>query len=111
MGIDKKLPLREQKVKSGERFDKKIMALPGWIKLALILLAIIVLGVVIYGFLSYPLDSGGEATSEGVRNCILSAVGNSPDCSDNDGTLKKTILNGVDLGYCYSLDVFGNCIR
>lgn len=109
-GIDERLPLEEQKAKSGEGFDTKIKALPELVKMALILLAMIGAGLIIYGIMSSSSGGNSGAASGGVRNCILSSMGNAPDCSDNDGTLKKTTANGRSLGYCYGLDASGNCI-
>ncbi len=109
MKIDKRLPLEEQKAKSGEGFDTRIKGMNFWVKAALILLAIIGAGLIIYEIMNS--SDGGRSVSGGVRNCILSAMGNAPDCSDDDGMLKRTTANGRDLGYCYGLDTSGNCIK
>ena len=57
-------------------------------------------------------DSGGGGYQAGgeVRNCIKSVLGNPPSCSDNDGKLKKTTLNGKSLGLCSAIDAKNNCI-
>lgn len=107
-GINEKMPLEEQSAKAREGFDTRIKGLPGWVKTALILLAIIGAGLIIYGVMN---NSSGGGIGGGVRNCILSVMGNPPDCSDNDGSLKKTTANGRDLGMCYGLDASGQCIN
>lgn len=53
----------------------------------------------------------GDQTSGGVRNCIKSVLGNPPSCSDNDGKLKRTTLNGKIVGECKGLDAGNKCIK
>ena len=62
--------------------------------------------IVVYTYVANP----GAGIGGGQRNCILSVMGNSPDCSDNDGTLKSTYANGKYVGECYGLDSSGKCI-
>jgi len=74
--------------------------------IAIAAIAAAIIGVIVYVFM------GSEAPSVGggQRNCILSVMGNPPDCSDNDGTLKATYANGEYVGMCYGLDMDGKCI-
>lgn len=88
------------KENSAKGFDTPGM-IPGWLKTALI--AAVIVAVIIGGM--YVLG-GGER-----RNCILSVMGNDPDCSDNDGTLKDTYANGRYVGECTGLDNAGNCLK
>ena len=53
----------------------------------------------------------GAQVSGGVRNCIKSVLGNPPSCSDNDGKLKRTTLNGKFIGECRGLDSNNQCIK
>jgi len=50
-----------------------------------------------------------EVGSGGVRNCIKSVMRDYPSCSDDDGTVKDTYLNGEYVGACHCTDNVGNC--
>jgi hypothetical protein len=106
--INDKMPLEEQSAKAREGFDTRVNGLPGWIKMALILLAIIGAGLIIYGIMN---NSSGGGIGGGQRNCILSVMGNPPDCSDNDGVAKATYANGKYKGICSGLSNSGACIE
>jgi hypothetical protein len=86
-----------------------------------ILPVIIIFGIVIlsllaifYGLSKNSQYSGwnffGSSSDEGVRNCIRSAMSNSPECSDNDGIVKYTTINGRYVGMCISVTNSGECI-
>ena len=76
-------------------------------------IAIAAITAAIIGTIVYVSMRTGEApiVEGGQRNCILSVMGNPPDCSDNDGTLKATYANGKYVGMCYGLDMDGGCIK
>jgi hypothetical protein len=93
------------KAKSAQGFDTPGL-MPGWLRTVIIVAAIVAVVVAIY----YIGKSGTGQHAGGVRNCILSVMGNPPDCSDNDGTLKKTYANGRYVGVCKGIDNSGNCM-
>ena len=102
--------LEKEKAEAGSGFDspgallvKKIAKV---IAIAAITAAIV--GIVVYVFVG---NSEAPIVEGGQRNCILSVMGNPPDCSDNDGTLKATYANGKYVGMCYGLDMDGRCIK
>jgi len=94
------------KEQSGKGFDTKGNLMKTIIKIA-IAAAIIIAAVYVYTHF----DDFGAGIGGGQRNCILSVMGNPPDCSDNDGNLKSTYANGKYVGECYGLDSSGKCIQ
>jgi hypothetical protein len=98
----------DEKVKheSSQGFDTKGNLMKTIAKIAIPLAIGFIIAIVVY---TYVANSG--AGIGGQRNCILSVMGNPPDCSDNDGTLKSTYANGRYVGECYGLDSSGNCIQ
>lgn len=56
-----------------------------------------ILGLLLgFGLVGYGLGLFGG----GVRNCLKSALDDSYECSDSDGTYKQTTVNGVSRGSC-----------
>lgn len=70
----------------------------------------LIIAFVIFGYLLM-------GTGEDIRNCIKrDSVGYSgqaaqPSCSDNDGTMKRTRLNGEEIGVCRAVSNAGSCIK
>ncbi len=60
----------------------------------------------IQNFIS-PLLGGGVGQ---VRNCIRSVMSGTPECSDNDGTLKASYMNGKYVGLCRDVSNDGTCV-
>lgn len=82
---------------------KKKPFVPIFLGLTVIIIIIIIIIII----------SGG-----GTRNCIKRLSGGffgegprTPECSDYDGKLKNTTLNGRSLGKCTALSVYGTCIH
>jgi len=94
------------KAGSGKGFDTP-GAMPGWIK-TVITVAIAAAVVIAIVYITSP---GTGQHAGGTRNCILSVMGNPPDCSDNDGTLKNTYANGKFVGVCTGVTNDGACIK
>jgi hypothetical protein len=94
------------KANSAKGFDTPGM-MPGWLKAAIIIGIAAAIVVAVF----YLVSPGTGQHSGGTRNCILSVMGNAPDCSDNDGTLKDTYANGQYVGVCKSVDNNKNCIK
>jgi len=95
------------KHESSKGFDTNGNLMKTIAKVAGIAAIAIIVAVVVYTYFS-----GSESgIAGGQRNCILSVMGNPPDCSDDDGTLKQTFANGRYIGECYGLDNSGNCVK
>ena len=94
------------KHQASQGFDNSGNLMKTLIKIAIIAAAVIAIVAVIY-----TITNPGEGVGGGQRNCILSVMGNAPDCSDNDGALKTTYANGKYMGECYGLDTSGTCIE
>jgi hypothetical protein len=68
----------------------------------------IIIGLVL-GLILGPDGGGGGGGGGEVRNCIKSVIRDYPSCSDDDGTVKDTYLNGRYVGRCSYVDNVGNC--
>ncbi|HJX50623.1 MAG TPA: hypothetical protein VJ438_04120 [Candidatus Nanoarchaeia archaeon] len=95
------------KQEAGEGFDTPGRILKTIAKIAIPIAIALIIAIVVYTYIANPETGIGG----GQRNCILSVMGNPPDCSDNDGTLKTTYANGKYVGECYGLDNSGKCIQ
>ncbi len=92
------------KEEASQGFDSPGRMLKTIAKVAIPIAIGIIIAIIVFSYVSNGGIGGGQ------RNCILSVMGNPPDCSDNDGTLKATYANGKYLGKCYGLDDSGQCI-
>ena len=100
-------PHEHLKAQSNKGFDTPGNLLKRIAKIAIPIAIAVIIAIVVYTYFS-----GSESgIPGGQRNCILSVMGNAPDCSDNDGTLKQTFANGRYVGECYGLNNDGSCVE
>lgn len=79
-------------------FTKKIKII-SWI----IIVVILSVGIYITFQIINDWGEGEPHGSQTVRNCIASVLGNKPQCSDDNGQLEETYINGLYLGVVTSV--------
>jgi hypothetical protein len=63
-------------------------------------IGIIITGIVVALVIFFTMMGGGSGK---VRNCIRSALGSPPECSDCENTYRSTTMNGKYYGNCRAL--------